>query len=85
LNFVLDESVTWQQLEDVARRAAGPLLARLSFGGQYRGQQIEADKKSYVVTLSYQAADRTLTHDEVESVQKSVVEACCDSLGAALR
>jgi len=85
LNFVLGEEVTWELLESVVSTAAGPLLERVGFGGQYRGKQIDADKKSYVVTLSYRAPDRTLTADEVETCQKAVIDACAAKLGAKLR
>jgi phenylalanyl-tRNA synthetase beta chain len=85
LNFVLDEGVTWEALESVVSAAAGPLLERVKFGGQYRGKQIEAEKKSYLVTLSYRATDRTLTADEVEGWQKQVIESCVARLGARLR
>jgi phenylalanyl-tRNA synthetase beta chain len=85
LNFVLGEEVTWEFLESVVSTAAGPLLERVGFGGQYRGKQIDADKKSYVVTLSYRASDRTLTADEVETCQKAVIDACAAKLGAKLR
>lgn len=85
LNFVLDESVAWDQLEATARAAAGPLLESIQFGGQYRGQQIGPEKKSYVVRLSYRAPDRTLTTDEVDQTQQSVITACGQHLGAVLR
>ena len=38
LNFILDDAVTWQELEGVARSAAGPLLESIAFESQYRGQ-----------------------------------------------
>lgn len=85
LNFVLDETVTWQQLEQVVRDTAGDLLDSVGFGGQYRGKQIAADKKSYVVTLHYRSPLRTLTNDEVEDLQREVIAACEQKLGAALR
>lgn len=85
LNFVLDEAVTWQELEDVVRQAAGPLLAGVAFESQYRGPQIPADKKSYVLRLHYRAPDRTLTADEVDAAQREVVSACQTRLGAAQR
>jgi phenylalanyl-tRNA synthetase beta chain len=85
LNFVLDEAVTWQELSEVAQKAAGPILERISFAGQYRGPQIPADKKSYVVALHYRGADRTLTTQEVDTAQQSVIAACTEKLGAALR
>ena len=85
LNFILGEEVTWELLESVVSTAAGPLLEKVGFGGQYRGKQIDGDKKSYVVTLSYRAPDRTLTADEVEKCQQAVIAACAAKLGAKLR
>jgi len=85
LNFVLDESVSWQEIEAIVRDSAGSFLDSITFGGQYRGKQIPADKKSYVVTVNYRSPDRTLTADEVEKAQTAVIAACSSKLGAELR
>lgn len=85
LNFVLDERVPWSDLEQTVRQAAGPLLVGVQFGSQYRGKQLGDSKKSYVVTLTFRAADRTLTGEEVDSAQAAVVAACEQSLRASLR
>jgi len=85
LNFVLDSEVTWEQLESIVLTAAGPHLQSLSFSGQYRGPQLGADKKSYLLTLHYRAVDRTLTHEEVEAAQQAVIDSCTEKVGAKLR
>lgn len=85
LNFVLDEFVTWDTLVEVVRSSAGSSLDAVSFSSQYRGQQIPADKKSYVLTVAFRAPDRTLTSEEVDAAVKSVIEACSAKLGATLR
>jgi phenylalanyl-tRNA synthetase beta chain len=85
LNFMLDDSVAWSQLDDVVREAAGPLLETISFGGQYRGKQIPASKKSYIVRITYRAPDRTLTTEEVDAAVQGVVTACESKLGASQR
>ena len=85
LNFLLDEAVTWQQLEAVVRDAAGPLLDSISFAGQYRGQQIGVGRKSYVLTITYRSPDRTLTSEEVEEAQAAVIQASEKQLAATLR
>lgn len=85
LNFVLDEPVIWSDLEQAVRSAAGPLLEQVQFASQYRGKQLGADKKSYVVTLTFRAPDRTLTSDEVDAAQAAVIKACESSLQATLR
>ncbi|MBS0265763.1 MAG: phenylalanine--tRNA ligase subunit beta [Planctomycetes bacterium] len=85
INFLLDEAVTWQEVEDVVRASAGPLLETVSFVSQYRGQGIPADKKSYVLHLQYRAKDRTLTGEEADRAQQAVVSACVQSLAAVQR
>jgi phenylalanyl-tRNA synthetase beta chain len=84
LNFVLDEVVAWSTVEETVRRAGGPLLETVLFGGQYRGKQIPEGKKSYVVTLAYRS-DRTLTSEEIEAAQQAVISACTSQLAATLR
>ena len=85
LNFVLSESVTWTQLSSVVSASGGPLLASVAFGGQYRGRQIDADRKSYVITCRFMAPDRTLTTEEVEHAVQQILVACQTQLSATLR
>ncbi|MEX1230723.1 MAG: phenylalanine--tRNA ligase subunit beta [Planctomycetaceae bacterium] len=85
LNFILDPGVTWEQLSATVASAAGPFREAVAFGGQYRGPQIPAGKKSYVVNITYRAADRTLTSEEIDAAQGAVVSACTRQWGAVLR
>ena len=85
LNLVLDESVTWATLEATVRGSAGPHLEQVRFVDQYRGKHIPSGKKSYVFSMSLRAADRTLTSEEIDAVQASVLKACEAELKAALR
>lgn len=84
-NFLLDDAVTWEQLEAAIRPVAGPLLERISFVEQYRGKHIPAGKKSYVLSLSLRSPDRTLQTEDVEPIAAAVIDACGKQLGATLR
>lgn len=85
INLVLDEAVLWEKVEQTVRSAAGSLLETVRFDSQYRGPQIPTGKKSYVVGLTYRAADRTLTAEEVDASRDAVVLACQSALGATQR
>ena len=85
LNFVLPESVSWAQLSETVSKSAGALLLGTSYGGQYRGKQIDADRKSYLITCRFMAPDRTLTTEEVDTVVKKVIASCETQLSAKLR
>lgn len=85
LNLLLSEQVTWADLEQTVRNAAGPLLASVEFAGQYRGKQIAADKKSYLMTMEFRADERTLTTEEVDGIQQQILAACEREHQAELR
>jgi phenylalanyl-tRNA synthetase beta chain len=84
-NFVIDDSTTWDQVAAVVRSAAGSHLETVRFVDQYRGQQIPAGKKSYVIGLTYRAIDRTLTGEEVDTAQANVLKAMQAELSAVQR
>jgi phenylalanyl-tRNA synthetase beta chain len=84
-NFVIDQSVTWTELANVVRKAAGPYLEAVVFMDSYSGQQIPAGKKSYVLSLTYRAADRTLTSGDVDAAQNAVSAAVTTQLGGVQR
>ena len=85
LNFVLDDAVTWSDVEETVTAAAGPLFETIDFSGQYRGKQLPAGRKSYLLTINYRSAKRTLTSEEVEAAQQTVIAACESTIGAQLR
>lgn len=85
LNLVLPERTTWAQLADVVTSSGGQLLHDIAFSGQYRGKGIDADKKSYLLTCRFLAADRTLTTEEVDSTVHDILAACEEKLEARLR
>ncbi len=85
LNFVVAESLKWADLAAVVAESGGQLLQDVSFGGQYRGKGIDADKKSYLVSCRFLAADRTLTAEEVEASVQKILSACKEKLDANLR
>lgn len=85
LAVVVDEGVTADRVEQVIRQSGGELLEGVQLFDQYRGEQIEAGKKSLAYALIYQAADRTLTDEEIAGVRAQIVEALNTEIGASLR
>ncbi|NIS78773.1 MAG: phenylalanine--tRNA ligase subunit beta [Anaerolineales bacterium] len=82
---VVDEGVSSQQVERVIRDAGGSLLAEVRLFDLYRGDQIAEGKKSLAYALIYQAADRTLTDEEVAKIRTKVIKKLESDLGAKLR
>jgi len=85
LNIVLAESTTWQEITDVVNNCQLKNFSELKFCDLYRGKQVPVGKKSVLFSLSFQAEDRTLTHDEVEHEVEQLLERLGDRFEAELR
>src|SRR4029079_12439103 len=85
LAIVVDEDVAAATVLDAVREAAGPLLRDARIFDVYRGAQVGEGRKSLALALTFQAADRALTHADVRAVRDKVVTALTDTLGGELR
>ena len=84
--LVVDDATTH---EDIERRILSlgkktPLESVRLFD-VYRGKGIDPGKKSMAYTLSYRAADRTLTGEEVEAAHAGLLERLLREVNATLR
>jgi len=66
-------------------KSSVPLLRQFHLFDLYTGEQVGGGRKSLAYSLLYQAEDRTLTDQEVNTVHRRVVEQLRQSLGAEVR
>lgn len=85
LAVIVTEEVTWSSIEKCIAGTQAAFLKEANFFDVYRGKQIPAGKKSIAFNLCFQALDRTLTSEEVDSAQQSIIDALHKTLGAELR
>ena len=84
--FVVSEDVTHEKMCQVMTSAGGKLLESVSLFDVYRDEErVGAGKKSMAFALSYRAADRTLTSEEVERAHERLVKKVCGATGAEVR
>ena len=79
------EDIPAAAIEKAIREKAGPLLVSLSLFDIYQGKQIEEGYKSMAYALSFRAADRTLTDEEVSAPMEAVLGHLKESLNVRLR
>ena len=82
---VVPQAVAMEELEAVIRANAGELLKQVKVFDVYTGKQVEAGYKSMAFNLTFQAADRTLTDEEIDAIIKNVVEKVGEAYKAKLR
>ncbi len=85
LAIIVDENIAARQVEEVLRTAGGATLSEVRLFDVYRGEQIGAGLKSLAYSLTYQAADHTLTDKEVQTVRQRIIRRLEHELGARLR
>ena len=86
LAIVVDESVTCETLMQRITSAGGKLLSDVRLFDVYRDEKrVGAGKKSMAFSLTYRAADRTLTSEEVEKAHEKLVTKVCKSTGGEVR
>lgn len=85
LAMVVPEEVTAQQVLDRVYEAGGMLLRRAHVFDVYRGQGVEASRKSIGLGLILQDTSRTLTDDDADRAVDSVTRMLERKLGARIR
>ena len=86
LAIVVDEAVTYEQLVQRITSAGGKLLADVRLFDVYRDRvRVGGGKKSMAFSLTYRAADRTLTSEEVEKAHEKLVNKVLRATGGEVR
>ena len=83
--LVVGESVPAAAVESALREGAGASLESVVLFDIYRGDQVGDGRKSLAYRLTFRAADRTLTTEEVSALRDRAVEAAARATGAVQR
>ncbi|MFN2119932.1 MAG: phenylalanine--tRNA ligase subunit beta, partial [Anaerolineales bacterium] len=83
--IVVDAEVPASRVESLIRQSGGSALVDVRLFDLYRGEQIESSKKSLAYSLTYQAADHTMTDAEAATIRNKIVRRLEHELGAVLR
>jgi len=84
LAFVVADRVAYADVE-TALRGEAKLLVSVDLFDVYRGKGVEDGKKSVAIHLSFAAADRTLSSEEVEREVSAIVAVLSERFDATMR
>jgi phenylalanyl-tRNA synthetase beta chain len=85
ISIIVDEQVLWKDIEENVRSNAPETLEKVNFVDLYRGKQIPKGKKSVTLTMTFRDDDGTLTHEQVDTYEKPIIDALSKSFQAVLR
>lgn len=85
LAFIVDQSISFQQVSQQIRTYAGEALQKLQLFDIYQGQGIAPGQKSMAIGLTFQLTSRTLIDEEVDKAIQHIVGGLAETLRATLR
>jgi phenylalanyl-tRNA synthetase beta chain len=85
LAVVVDELTSAERVLSEVRGAGGKLLQDVRVFDVYRGEQVGEGRKSLALALTFQAADRTLSDDDVSPAREKIIKKLVEGLGGELR
>jgi phenylalanyl-tRNA synthetase beta chain len=85
LAMLLDKTVKYQQIEELAYAAERKFLKAVNLFDIYEGDKIGKDKKSYAVSFTLLDEESTLTDKQIENIMNKLVTTYKEKLNAELR
>jgi phenylalanyl-tRNA synthetase beta chain len=85
LALLVDKSVKFSQIRDIAFRTERNILREVDLFDLYESKEIGTDKKSYAVSFILHDERQTLTEKNIEKTMNALVKAFERELGATLR
>jgi len=85
LALVVDRSLTYDQIRELAYRIENRLLRRVDLFDVYEGEQIGEGRKSYAVSFILQDTEGTLTDDRIDRIVNRLIDTYSKELGAQIR
>ena len=83
--MLVDKNVPVAEIEEIIVKASGKLLDTIKLFDVYEGSQIPEDKKSVAYAVSFRAADRNLTNEEINVIFDKILKKLESGVNAQLR
>ena len=85
ISLIVDDKITNKDIVGTIKEACGELAVNVNPFDLYRGEQVPKGCKSILYSVEYRAPGRTLTYEEVNSLDKKVREVLVQRFNAKIR
>lgn len=85
LALLIDNSVSFAQVEEAGRKAERKLLREIRLFDVYEGKNLPEGKKSYAIALTLQDDEKTLNDRQIDAVMAKIIDSLKKNVGAELR
>jgi phenylalanyl-tRNA synthetase beta chain len=85
LSMLIDKSVSFGQLKQIAQKTERKLLKEVSVFDVYEGDKLPAGKKSYALSFIIQDIEKTLTDKAIDAIMQKLIYNLGKEAGAEIR
>jgi phenylalanyl-tRNA synthetase beta chain len=85
LSMLIDQSVSFGQLKQIAQRTERKLLKEVAVFDVYQGDKLPTGKKSYALSFILQDIEKTLTDKAIDAVMQKLIYNLGKEAGAEIR
>lgn len=85
LALLLDKTVSYNTLKELAFKAEQKLLIAVNAFDVYEGDKIPEGKKSYAISFTFRDRERTLTDQQIEAIMQKLISTFEQNLKAEVR
>lgn len=85
LSMLIDKSISFGQLKQIALRTERKLLKEMDVFDVYEGDKLPAGKKSYALSFILQDAEKTLTDKAIDAIMQKLIYNLGKEAGAEIR
>lgn len=85
LALLLDETIEFRQIEEIARQTEKKLLKSVELFDVYEGKNLPAGKKSYAVNFILQDETKTLNDKQIDAIMQKLIQNLKKQLNCELR
>lgn len=85
LALLIDQSVEFGRIEQIAYQTEKKLLKAVTLFDVYEGKNLPAGKKSYAVNFILQDTEKTMSEKAIDAIMQKLIQQLTKQLGAELR
>ena len=85
LSMILNDDVSFESIKDLAFKLENKILLNVNLFDEYKGKNIEDNKKSFAVSFTFNDSKKTLTDKVIDKIMEKLTEKYKTELGAVIR
>lgn len=85
LSLLIDKTVTYKQLSEIAFKTETKFLKEINLFDVYEGKNIESGKISYALNFTLEDKEKTMTDQQIEKIMENLISAYAKEVNAIVR